>query len=270
MDRVFGVDFTSAPKPGHPIVVVEGQRLAARRWEFAPPVLLTDWTAFEQWLRLPGPWLAGLDFPLGLPAAFCDRCGWTDLAAIQAAVRAMTRDEWRDYVRQNPPRDLRPDDAAWGGASPLNVVNPPVGLMYYEGARRVWDAGLALPGISPGDPNRVAIEVYPGAVAAELLPRSPHSRKSKPYKGRPKGVRPEARAAHRERLLRALRGWARCHGVEVEWSAETEAMAHGDDQGDALDALMAAAVTAWATDQPRYGTPNPSDSRVGGIVMPAR
>jgi hypothetical protein len=262
------VDFTSAPKPGHPIVVVAGQRIRGATWAFSEPVCLTDWAGFEAFLRTDGPWLAGMDFPLGLPDAFCDRVGWPDVPTMQAAVRAMSREEWKEFVLAHPPRESRPDDVRLGGASPLNVVNPPVGLMFYEGARRLWDAGVSLPGIAEGDPQRRAVEVYPGAVAAKILPRDARQLKSRPYKGNPKGVTADERRQHREQILAALPEFARLIGLEVEWSEATRTLACADDAGDVLDGLIAAMVAAWAVDQRSVATADLRNSRQGGIIFP--
>src|ERR1700680_3249075 len=63
---IHGVDFTSRPRLRKPITVASG------RWQndaFHLDAIAgySDWRQFEYWLGHPGPWIAGFDFPFGLP-----------------------------------------------------------------------------------------------------------------------------------------------------------------------------------------------------------
>jgi len=64
--RIYGVDFTSAPRPAKPITVahatLHGPALRVEKIE-----RLSDFDSFEAFLRRPGPWIGGFDFPFGLP-----------------------------------------------------------------------------------------------------------------------------------------------------------------------------------------------------------
>jgi hypothetical protein len=64
--RIYGFDFTSAPGPRKPITLVfcllEQQYLRVEACQG-----LISFSAFEDFLCLPGPWQVAFDFPSGLP-----------------------------------------------------------------------------------------------------------------------------------------------------------------------------------------------------------
>ena len=65
---LWGIDFSSAPTRGKPIVVARGH-LAGAVLRLQRLDELTTPAAFEALLAEPGPWLAAFDFPFGLPRA---------------------------------------------------------------------------------------------------------------------------------------------------------------------------------------------------------
>lgn len=73
--RVFGIDFTSAPRRRKPITCVdcelEDDLLIVRRL-----IEWADFEGFEGALQEPGPWIAGIDFPFGQASRFTETIGW--------------------------------------------------------------------------------------------------------------------------------------------------------------------------------------------------
>src|SRR5207249_11388135 len=63
----------------------------------------------------------------------------------------------------------RATDLPAGSSSPMKLVNPPVALMFHEGARRIASARVHVPALCDGDPQRVALEAYPGLLARRQL-----------------------------------------------------------------------------------------------------
>ena len=55
-----------------------------------------------------------------------------------------------------------------GERSQVKLVNPPVALMFLEGAQRLAAAGVHVPGLRDGDRKRVALEAYPGFAVRQL------------------------------------------------------------------------------------------------------
>src|SRR5207248_1609725 len=63
----------------------------------------------------------------------------------------------------------RATDYPAGSSSPMKLVNPPVALMFHEGARRVLASGAHVPALHDGDAKRVALEAYPGLLVRKQL-----------------------------------------------------------------------------------------------------
>jgi hypothetical protein len=60
--KIYGLDFTSAPRRRKPITCALCT-LADTRLHFKNLCSLPNFTEFEEFLRQPGPWIAGFDFP---------------------------------------------------------------------------------------------------------------------------------------------------------------------------------------------------------------
>ena len=83
-----GIDFSCNPSRRKPITVATG-RLDGARLVLDDVADLPTLAGFEAWLRTPGPWLAGFDFPFGLPRAFVDAHAFgTTAAEVIASVRS--------------------------------------------------------------------------------------------------------------------------------------------------------------------------------------
>ena len=109
--RLAGVDFSCSPSRTKPITVATG-RLVGTRLVVDAVAELTTLAGFDDWLRAPGPWLGGFDFPFGLPRAFVDAHGFGASAAeVIASVRGRcaTRMAWRAFID------------AWGNTQPAGA-----------------------------------------------------------------------------------------------------------------------------------------------------
>ena len=275
--KILGVDFTSRPGPRKPIVAAIGSLdesgLAVdelRRFDAWPP--------FEAWLLEPGPWVGGFDFPFGLPRRFVDvvmpEADWVGLVA---RVGAMTREAfceltWPSFrdAKGRPELKHREVDAFARSHSPLKTmdpvrrvaVNPPVGLMFFEGAPRLLTAGVHVAGLHENGDPRVALEAYPGALARRLGARY--------YKNDPQPRCEERRAARRRLLERLAAGGE--SGIACRVAAALEREIVDDPSGAALDAVLCAAQAAWGArlQAQRYGLPAQVDPVEGWIVGIAR
>ncbi len=54
----------------------------------------------------------------------------------------------------------------------MKWINPPVAYMLHAGVPLLLEAGAHLPGLHPGDVQRVALEAYHGLLARELIGRA--------------------------------------------------------------------------------------------------
>lgn len=241
---VYGIDFTSAPSRRKPITCrhcqLEGDVLRV--------LSASAWSTFEEFeaaLARPGPWIAGIDFPFGMPRRFIADTGWPV--------------EWSDYVRHaaglgkegfeaalNAYRKRQPvgqkehrrrTDELAGSLSPQKLYGTPVGKMFFQGAPRLQQAGVSVPGLQQGDRLRVVVEGYPGVLACSVTKAGyKHDRAKK---------QTIAQRDARHGILRALTSGrlAARYGVTV---AGDDPELVDDPTGDTLDALLCAVQAAWA------------------------
>ncbi|QPF75054.1 DUF429 domain-containing protein [Roseateles sp. DAIF2] len=264
--RLIGIDFSSAPTRRKPITVAHGRRrgqvLLLERLEELPEL-----AGFEALLQRPGPWLAGCDFPFGLPRELVLALGWPQrwdalIDHYAGLTRAQIRDEFAAFCAARPAGAKFAHRACDGpaGASPsMKWVNPPVAYMLHAGAPRLLAAGVHLPGLHEGDPQRVALEAYPGLLARELIGR-------RSYKSDDRAKQDEARLIARKDLVEGLEQGRSRLGLRLKLShAQRDALV-ADAAGDRLDAVLCLLQAGWAAGQEGHGLPATLDPIEGWIV----
>jgi hypothetical protein len=266
--RIYGVDFTCAPRRAKAITVAAGS-LRHNRLAIEAVERLESFSAFEAFLARPGPWIGGFDFPFSLPRQLVRDLGWpADWPRLVAHCAAMDRLAFRAVL--NAYRMTRPvggkyvhraTDHPAGSSSPMKLVNPPVALMFHEGARRLLAAGLHIPALLKLDDSRVALEAYPGLLARKQL----GMRES--YKSDTRSEHTPARKGARRNVVRALTA-GQPLGIRLEAPAAIERRAVDDGSGDTLDALICAVQAAWGWRRRRsnYGLPETAPPGEGWIV----
>lgn len=266
--NIYGIDFTSSPKRKKPITclecVLDGNRLKAGA--------LTEWQnyeGFEEALRRPGAWIAGIDFPFGQARTFIETIGWPAswqgyIDHVRTLDRRGFRAELTAYAAARPygnKEHRRRTDRAAGSISPQKLYFTPVGLMFFEGAPRLRDAGVTVPGLQQGDPDRIVVEAYPGVLARRIIGK-------RPYKQDTKSKQTKDQHEARKELLRTILDG----GVIPDYGLHVQApMSLADDPGgDHLDALLCAIQAAWAWTQRDngYGLPDNHAPLEGGIADP--
>lgn len=266
---VLGIDFTSSPGRRKPLsclhcTLEEGVPEAGE---------LEEWPSFdllEHALQTPGPWIAGIDFPFGQSRRFIENIGWpgswVDYAILAGSLgRAEFRATLKNYSAARPFGDKehrRMTDIAASSISPQKLHGTPVGLMFFEGARRLVEAGVTIPGLRQGDPERIVVEAYPGALARQLISRTSYKNDS-----RRKQTRSQFETRHRLLALILDGRLERSHGMTVK-AARSLA---DDPTGDQLDALLCAiqAAWAWTMRSEGYGAPEHLDPLEGWIADPS-
>lgn len=267
--KIYGIDFTSRPKRSKPITCMEatldGNMLRAGE--------LKEWISFgefEQSLQTRGPWIAGIDFPFGQSRTFIENIGWPDTwQGYVEHVKTLDRkefraalDEYRKHRQEGDKEHRRATDIAAGSISPQKLYGTPVGLMFYEGAPRLKDAGITIPGLQQGDPDRIVVEAYPGVLARAVIGRRSYKHDTKKKQTR------ERHEAQRELLEKITNGALKQdYGLHVD--APTELA--DDPSGDQLDALLCSIQAAWAWlhREEKFGVFNRYDPLEGWIADPA-
>ena len=274
---VFGVDFTSAPRPAKPITVAVGWLAGDRRPVYRLDTVrcLDSLAAFEQLLREPGPWLGGFDLPFGQPRPLIEHEGWpTDWPAFVKFYCEQPRERLRDRFRRWC--DARPvgDKFAWrqtdkpAGSSPaMRWTNPPVAWMMHAGIRRMLAAGLVFPAHAhprqrlprPGSGRqRIALEAYPGFTARQVCRQS--------YKSDTRSQQTPERRANRSRIIAGLVAATAGLRPRLELTPHWRRQLIADGGGDLLDAVICGLQAAHAAGLPRYGLPADLDPLEGWIA----
>ncbi|MCE2949466.1 MAG: DUF429 domain-containing protein [bacterium] len=286
--RLLGVDFTSAPRRAKPITVacarlsdgsVQGGAQRAAGDGASHPLLQVDavealdtFAAFEALLDEPGPWIGGFDFPFGLPRSAVADLGWpSDWRDLALACARMPRPAFRaslDAHRQaravGDRYVHRAVDRPAASHSPLKLVNPPVALMFLEGAPRLARAGITVAGHVEGDARRVAVEAYPGFLVRAITRQS--------YKSDTRAKQTVQRHEARATILAALGRGEHPLGLRVSAPRPLLDRALADASGDTLDAIVCAVQAGWALRQPRFGIPpgtDPLEGWIAGVPLPA-
>lgn len=267
--RIYGIDFTSRPTRRKPITCLPctfaDSVLRANNMERWP-----NFKEFEQALRRSGPWIAGIDFPFGQSRKFIETIGWPPVwrdyvSHAHALGRLGFRNVLDAYRHSRPAGDKehrRLTDISAGSISPQKLFGVPVGLMFFEGAPRLVDAGVTIPHLQEGDPQRIVVEAYPGVIARQIIDRRSYKQDTR------KKQTDEQHSARRDLLSRLRKGAARdIYGFEIE-APETLC---DDPGGDHLDALLCAIQAAWAWQhrEKGFGAPSPVDQLEGWIADPS-
>jgi len=270
--RIYGVDFTSAPRRGKPITVAvcdfAGGVLHVRDYE-----RLGDFPQFEAFLAREGEWVAGLDFPFGQPRKLIDNLGWPqDWEDYVMLVDAMGKQAWvdtvKDYMALRPRGDklhFRAADRLCNAQSPMKMSFVPVGRMFFQGAPRLAVSGANILPNRPTDDPRTVLEVYPALVARKLVGRG-----SK-YKSDNRDQQTDMARRKREAVLDGL--MAACEGLygfSLDVPEARQAALVDDPTGDMLDTVLGAVQAAWGYTQRdrNYGIPVEVDPLEGWIVDP--
>ena len=265
--RLLGVDFTSAPTRRKPITVAHGTCDAGALLRLAGVEVLSDFAAFERVLARPGPWLGVFDLPFGLPRELVEQLGWPlDWLALIRHYAGLDRTTIRDTFAAFC--DARPVGAKFAhracdgpaGSSPsMKWVNPPVAWMLHAGVPRLVDAGVTLAGLHAGDPQRVALEGYPGLLARELIG-------ARSYKSDTAAKQTPERLIARKDLVEALEQGRTRLGLRLKLSHAQRDELVADASGDRLDAVLCLVQAAWASARPGFGLPPDLDPLEGWIV----
>jgi hypothetical protein len=263
---VVGVDFTSAPTRRKPITWARGH-VKAGVLRLDGIERLEDFASFEAALARPGPWLGGFDLPFGLPRELVERLGWphdwADCIAHYASLdRAEIRERFAAFCATRPAGGKfahRATDGPAGSSPSMKWVNPPVAFMLHAGVPRLVAAGVTIAGLYVGDPQRVALEAYPGLLARELIG-------ARSYKSDDRAKHTPERLIARKDLVDALEQGRTRLALRLKLSHAQRDQLVADASGDTLDAVLCLVQAAWASMQPGYGLPPDIDPLEGWIV----
>ncbi len=244
--KIFGIDFTSAPRPGKPITCAHAVFKKDSGLVVETIEALEGFEDFEAFLKRKGAWWAGMDLPFGLPAPFLQAVKLPDAwPRYVRAVARMEKEGFEKKIRQYQKKRAKGDKEplrltdVWAEAkSPLKLVRPPVGKMFFEAAPRLLKAGVSVPPLHANADRRIVVEAYPALIARRFAGKykSDNNRggasEEKERKAIIKGIRSAALAAE--------------FGFPVRVPPKIVRELIADASGDRLDAVLCAVQAAWA------------------------
>ena len=269
--RIYGIDFTSAPSSKKAITYA--QCILSEKGLFVEQVgLLTSFDEFEYFLKQPGPWVAGIDFPFGQPRTLIENLHWPQTwDGYVDCVAKMTKSQFVDTLlnycngrNRGDKHHLRLTDKLANSRSPMMLYRVPVAKMFFEGAPRLLRAGVNIQPCYLRDDSRLVVESYPALVARRWIGH-------RSYKTNLVKQTSDAEYA-REEIIRGLRSMnAKAYfGFRVGFSDDHANVFVQDSLGDQLDALLCALQAGWAYLQHHrnFGIPTDCDPLEGWIVDP--
>ena len=275
---IIGCDFSSSPSKSKPIVVavsdaVVSQKVATGTKTGCCVLLKVErfdtLDAWIEWLQAQPQWLGGFDLPFGLPRELVETLDWpTDWLALMQHYAKLSREDIRSTFKAFC--DARPvggkfahraSDLPAGSSPSMKWVNPPVAFMLHAGVPRLVAAGCTFPGLYTGNPDKVALESYPGLLAREVLG-------TRSYKSDNKVKQTPDRLIARKDLITALELGQTRLNLRLKLTHAQRDMLAGDAKGDSLDAVLCLMQAVWAHGQgaPRYGMPLDIDPLEGWII----
>lgn len=270
--KIYGVDFTSAPGRRKPITWAVCEQAGAAL-QLRDVLRLLSFAEFEELLRSPGPWIAGLDFPFGQPRRLLAALGWPPsweryVGLVASLGRSAFEEALTGYKAGRPPGDkehLRATDALAGSKSAMKLFNPPVGKMFFEGATRLLASGVSVQPCCPRAADRVVVEAYPALLARRWIGR-------RSYKSDDRARQSAAHVEARRAIVAGLGsdGLREVYGVSLDLAGDVGELLVGDPSGDLLDAALCAVQAAWANSrrQTGYGIPEGCEPTEGWIADP--
>ncbi len=271
--KIYGLDFTSAPKHSKPIPVVSGTFYSGTGLVIESLEPLESFQHFEKFLDRSGSCFAGIDMPFGLPVKLLNQLEWPmswesyvpHVSKMKKSDFEMILKNFKAQQATGEKEPLRITDSLNRAQSPLKLVNPPVARMFYEGAPRLLQSGASILPLRMAKSNCRVIEAYP-ALLARPFARS--------YKSTKANQNFSQLTQGRQKILN---GWMtqslKLLGFKVTCSRDLENEAIEDHEGDILDSILCALSAAWAYCQgrPHYGIPaskHPTIKSEGWIVNP--
>ena len=271
--KVYGLDFTSAPDKRKPLIAV-GCVLNAGVLEVEESETMFGFEGFEGFLRRPGPWVCGMDFPFGQPRSLVEALGWPEgWEGYVGKVAGMTKEKFEADIRADMAR--RPPGSKWryrladrrsGSSSAMMLFRVPVGKMFFQGAPRLLSSGVNFVPCRPNGDARVAVEAYPAVVVRRFLGR-------RGYKSDERKKQTDAQRVAREELLAGLESPAleEAYGLRILMDGGWRERFIREPAADSLDSLLCAVQAAWSHTKKEegWGIPVECDPAEGWILDPA-
>ncbi|QPJ65890.1 MAG: DUF429 domain-containing protein [Candidatus Nitrohelix vancouverensis] len=269
--RIIGIDFTSSPGSKKRIPCIQGNFSNSNGLIIEQISSAKTFAEFEEILSQAGPWVAGIDAPLGLPVQFLNASSLP--LELNAYTQAISKLGWKrfetkikrykDALPRGQKDSMRVTDSLAKAQSPLKLINAPLARMFFELAPRLQKADVSiLPG-APGASKKIVLEAYPALVARRFAGK---------YKSG-SGAHASEFEDSRKAILKGIvsEEFSQEFGFSTVVDQEIVIKALEDARGDVLDSILCAVQAAWGYSRKGYGIPNASHPMIqseGWIIDP--
>jgi hypothetical protein len=267
--RIYGLDFTSNPSKSKRLTLahceLDDDRLTVISLESLNTDTDGDFSKVIAWLNgkdsYKKNWIAGIDFPFSLPVAAVEHFHWLGinntqnwesiLTNVYASCPTLTQfqDKIESWKRKNKTNNLvkvhsvkRQTDQLAGStvSTPLKVRdNPPVGSMFYAGAKLLQQSGASVYPVRVNDDKRRIVEAYPALVVNRLVGM-------RKYKDAAGAAKKQLAVATRCDICAQLDDCS-FYGVKVSFQNDKDRQGCVEDPaGDKLDSVLCAVQAAWS------------------------
>jgi hypothetical protein len=270
--KIYGLDFTSAPSSRKAINIA--QCTLSERGLFLESLgRLTSFDGFEDFLRQPGPWVTGIDFPFGQPRRLIENLCWPPtwdgyvdfIARMGKSQFVNTLLNYCNNRERGNKHHLRLTDKLANARSPMMLYRVPVAKMFFEGTPRLLSADVNILPCRVREDSRLVLEAYPALVARRWIGQ-------RSYKSDAVKQQTSEQKSARHELIHGLHSIdAKTHfGLDIHFTDEDQNALLCDGSGDQLDALCCAIQAGWAYSQRdrNFGIPRDCDALEGWIVDP--
>lgn len=268
---LYGIDFTSAPKP-YVSRSEPGKSLTCAAGSFLDGTVrvrkIWKWNSFRNFERLLSrnrECVIGIDFPFGLPRVFIEAKEWeATWADYVQFVDELGKEEFERQVREYFYQPKREVDRLANSCSPLKLDYTPVGKMFFQGARRLLHSSASIIPLRSNNSLLHVVEAYPALVADKCGCRNN-------YKSDDRKKQTVEQENVRKKITAYLnsQGFRRDYGFAVQFATFEEEIV-SDPTGDTLDAVLCIIQATWAytKSEDNYGIPKDCDLAEGWIVDP--
>ena len=270
--RIFGVDFTSAPRDGKPIACAS-TILESNILNVHCLAALSNLETFENFLNSEGPWVAGIDFPFGQPRPLLENLGWPmswegyverSASLGTQGFEALLRDHSGEHP-EGAQRHRRCVDEQADARTPKTRYRLPIGRRFARGAPFLKRSQVSVLPCRPRHDERVVLEAAPALVARRLIGAQSYKPSADNESMR---ALTDARRAVVEGLV--AQTLSDEFGVQIVIAKAIREELIEESSGDSLDSVLCALQAAWSWTRREHGwgIPEQVDPLEGWIVDP--
>lgn len=240
MFNIVGIDFTSSPSKRKKIVCCFCN-LTNGFLKINTLKSYDNFNLYESDFLKKGSWISGFDFPFGLPNLMVSNLGFKkEWKNYVQQISNITKEEFKNRInilrskrKYGEKFIYRTTDKLTKAGSPMQLINPPLAQMFYEGSSRLLLNNISVYPCNLISAKRIAFETYPKLTIKKILNKS--------YKN-DSGIKKRDQFENREKVIKAIS--SNIFKIEIKINKKIKKKSVEDTSGDTLDSVICACTTA--------------------------